>query len=343
METRRSTGGQGLHLYVYFDAEGVPTANHTEHAALGRCVLGMLSSEANFDFAAAVDCCGGVMWLWHRKMTPENRGLELTKPTTKTLTVATLPTNWRDHIEVVTRRQARIRLSGITAESQDPFEALVASRRVIPLDEKHKTLIQALMETGHSTIWVPDHHLLQTHTRGLQELIDEPKTRNMLGLIGVFKTNSEGRDKGTPNCFLFPLSHGAWKVCRFTQGITEAETWSQDKDGWTTCVYNCRPDFETACKSHGGIKDPDSSAFVFPTPAHAAAAAEVLGQKLEVNSVLENHETSLKISKGGKLAVYVQRVKTTKDSPGDPDKIPGWVHKKDKWVRVRQANRGKSK
>jgi len=45
VEVRRSTGGSGVHLYVYFDEAGVPTDNHTEHAALGRCILGMMSSE----------------------------------------------------------------------------------------------------------------------------------------------------------------------------------------------------------------------------------------------------------------------------------------------------------
>ena len=61
VETRRSTGGSGVHLYVYFDAEGVPTDNHTEHAALARCILGMMSSETGFDFASQIDCCGGVI------------------------------------------------------------------------------------------------------------------------------------------------------------------------------------------------------------------------------------------------------------------------------------------
>ena len=80
MEVRRSTGGNGIHLYVYFDEAGVPTANHTEHAALGRCILGMMSGQINFDFASQIDCCGGVMWVWHRKMSAENEGLPGSRP-----------------------------------------------------------------------------------------------------------------------------------------------------------------------------------------------------------------------------------------------------------------------
>ena len=72
VEVRRSTGGGGIHLYVYLDDAGVPTANHTEHAALARCILGMMSAEVGFDFASAIDACGHVMWIWHRKMSAEN-------------------------------------------------------------------------------------------------------------------------------------------------------------------------------------------------------------------------------------------------------------------------------
>ena len=81
VEVRRSTGGGGIHLYVYLD--GIPTANHTEHAALARAVLGMMSSVTGFDFASQIDCCGGNMWLWHRKMSAKNRGLEVIKKAEK--------------------------------------------------------------------------------------------------------------------------------------------------------------------------------------------------------------------------------------------------------------------
>ena len=101
VEARRSTGGNGLHLYVYFDTEGIPTANHTEHAALARAVLGMMASETGFDFASQIDCCGGLLWIWARKMTPVNRGLERLKAAEKELSVADLPANWRETVPVV--------------------------------------------------------------------------------------------------------------------------------------------------------------------------------------------------------------------------------------------------
>src|SRR5262245_13414325 len=65
VSVRKSTGGRGIHLYVHLPA--VPTANHTEHAALARAVLGKMSATVGFDFKAKVDACGGNMWVWHRK------------------------------------------------------------------------------------------------------------------------------------------------------------------------------------------------------------------------------------------------------------------------------------
>ena len=97
VEVRQSTGGGGLHLYVYLDA--IPCENHTVHAALARCILGMMSSECNFDFASQIDCCGGVMWVWHRKLTAENGGLTKIKAATRVLAAADLPANWRDHLK----------------------------------------------------------------------------------------------------------------------------------------------------------------------------------------------------------------------------------------------------
>lgn len=326
VEVRNSTGGKGLHLYVYFE-EGVPTVNHTEHAALARCVLGMMSGEANFDFASQIDACGHVMWIWHRKMTVENQGLAVIKPARKPLSLRDLPLNWRDHIEVVTRRRAKIRVSGVADEELDPFEAITSARSIVPLDDRHKAIIQALQESGYSTIWVQDHHLLQTHTGALQSLMNDPVTRQTLGLVGPFQTHSNSKDKGTPNCFLFPLSKGGWRVFRFSQGINEAETWTQDGNGWTTCYFNRMPDFETACKTNGGIKDPESNVYVFETADQASKAAEAVGQKLGIDTSLSTRETRLKL-KDSRLVVTVQR-----DKEEDPDKMKGWVNKKDRWVR----------
>ena len=326
VEVRRSTGGGGIHLYVYFDDAGVPTANHTEHAALARCILGMMSAEVGFDFASAIDACGHVMWVYHRKMTAENRGLEIIKPATKRLSLADLPANWRDHIEVVKGRRSKIRVNEIAEDDQDPFETLASSRKIIPLDDSHKAQIEALMRSGATTLWVADHHLLQTHTTALRKLLDEEGKG--LKLVGIFKTISEGRDPSTPNCFLFPLPNGAWRVYRFSPGIAEADTWTQDGQGWTTCYFNRYPDLETACTLLGGVER-EEGGYVFSSADAATQAAKTLGEDLTLPKEIGERKVTLKSHKDGRLVVEIERTKEDKDKP-----LEGWDDKRGKYVKI---------
>ena len=328
VEVRKSTGGKGIHLYVLFDEEGIPTANHTEHAALARCILGMMTAEVGFDFASAIDACGHNMWIWARRITSKNQGLKLLKPATKVLSISNLPTNWRDHIAVVTRRANKIKLQGVTNENRDPFDELTSARRIIPLDDKHKAIIEALMETGYSTIWVSDHHLLQAHTKALAKLIDDPQARSKLNLIGHFQTNSLGKDPGNPNCFLFPLDTGGWRVYRFSPGVSETETWVQDGAGWTTCYFNRLPDVDTACRAYGGLRTEGKQHYTFPSGHDAIKAAEALGQKLDIHPELRDRVVEIRVN-NGYLTVYLQKDKK-KDEGRD---MKGWVEKRTQWVR----------
>ena len=262
VEVRQSTGGAGIHLYVYFDDAGIPASNHTVHAALARCILGMMSSECNFDFASQIDCCGGVMWIWHRKMTRrEPAASALIKPATKVLAEADLPANWRDHIEVVTRKRTKVRINEVADDDLDPFEALASSRKIIPLDDiaqgpdRGPAALRLHDALDRRPPPVADAHLCP-------ERVDGRARGKELGLVGVFETNSQGRNPGNPNCFLFPLPNGGWRVFRFSPGVSEAETWTQDGQGWTTCYFNRRPDLATAAKTHGGIEDPDKGGYI---------------------------------------------------------------------------------
>ena len=325
VEVRRSTGGGGIHLYVYLDDAGVPTADHTEHAALARCILGMMSAEVGFDFASAIDACGHVMWIWHRKMSAENHGLEIIKPATKRLGAADLPANWRDHIEVVKGRRAKVRINEVADDNVDPFEALASSRKIIPLDDSHKAQIEALMRSGATTLWVADHHLLQTHTVALRNLMEGSEGR-AIKLVGVFKTNSEGRDLGTPNCFLFPLPNGAWRAYRFSPGIAEADTWTQDGQGWTTCYFNRYPDLKTACVLFGGVER-EQGGYVFSSAETAIKAAEALGEELKLDGAPDGRKVTLKAHKDGRLVAEIEREKN------DPT-LEGWDNKKAKYVKI---------
>ncbi len=328
VEVRRSTGGNGLHFYVYFDEDGIPTNNHTEHAALGRAILGMMSSATGFDFASQIDACGGNMWIWHRKMSKDNKGLVLIKPSGKNISVSDLPSNWRDHIEVVTRRRAKIRINSLQTEHEDPFELLASSRRLVPLDETHKAIIEELGRSGYSTVWIPDYHLLQTHTKALQNLIDDSDQRSVLKLKGLFKTISEGRDPATCNCFCFPLDNGAWRVYRFSPGTTEADTWEQDGNGWTNCYFNKTPDLNLAAKAGGGIEAPNNGGYVFPTASDAASVVKTLGQTVAIPEHLQGRETRLKSQKDGRVVIAIK-----KDAP-DEVTPEGWLNERGRLTRV---------
>ena len=328
VEVRKSTGGLGCHLYVYLDA--IPCENHTVHAALARSILGMMSSECNFDFASQIDALGGVMWVWHRKMTAANGSLSIIKQAAKALTAADLPANWRDHLDVVTRKRSKVRINGIAEDQPDLFEALASAQKITPLDATHKAVIEALQRSHYTTLWVADHHLLQTHTCALKQLIDGPEGKE-LKLVGVFETSSQGRNPGNPNCFLFPLPDGAWRVYRFSPGVSEAETWSQDGEAWTTCYFNRRPALAVAARSHGGIEDPDKKGYVFKSPDDAMKAAKVLGQPdTIIDPLFEGRKTTLTPHKDGRLILEIERVKGDADKP-EPK---GWLAKKTKWVRV---------
>ncbi len=102
VSVRRSTGGAGLHFEV--PLASIPTQNHTEHAKLATLILEKMSRDADFDFASGLDVCGGNMWIWHRKMTPQNGGLSPIKDATRTLTVVDLSSDWKERIKSESRK-----------------------------------------------------------------------------------------------------------------------------------------------------------------------------------------------------------------------------------------------
>ena len=188
---RYSTSGKGLHLYVFLDE--IPTANHNEHAALARSILGQLSALVGYDFNSKVDVCGGNLWCWHRKMRNTN-GLVLIK---QGGVFKDVPSNWRDHITVVKGNRRRVLPSEIRNQTEeDAFEELTNKDVRIDLDKDHRTLLEFLNETGATWWYDNDRNMLVTHTWFLAKAHEE------LGLRGVFKTLAQGTDRGSDhNCF----------------------------------------------------------------------------------------------------------------------------------------------
>lgn len=207
VEVRRSTGGAGYHLYVAVD---VPTANHTEHAAVGRAVLAKMSADADFSFSDRVDCAGGNMWIWRRGLEPGGAGLSLVKAATREIGDVG---DWRQYLKTAKAK---------TKSANVPDVAL---------DDKHRELIAKLDASPYVCNWLHEHHLVHTHTKGLEDVYKAG------GIDGVFCTTSRGDDPATPNCFMFPMVDGAWRVYRFGTP-SEAPTWKVDDHNHTWCIYN---------------------------------------------------------------------------------------------------------
>lgn len=317
---RRSTSGKGLHLYVFLD--DVPTKNHTEHAALARAILGLMAAMTGFDFTSKVDVCGGNMWVWHRKMRGTD-GLTLVKKGDR---LRDVPKNWRDHVPVISRRKRRTAPSIITDGKPDnelTFEELSGKKNRVPLDDEHKRLMSWLTEKQALWWWDQDHHMMVCHTADLKE------AHTALGLLGIFETTSEGKERGhDQNCFGFPMRRGAWVIRRHTRGVQEADTWDQDGGGWTRCYLNKEADLATASRAFGGIESADGS-FVFREGELAEKAAAKLNAFFELPGFCRGRETRLKRHKDGRLIAELKHEKMDL-----ADNMQGWLVEKGKWSKI---------
>lgn len=319
---RKSTAGQGLHLYVFLN--NIPTATHTEHAALGRAILGKMSAEIGFDFTSKVDACGGNMWVWHRKLKSTD-GLAIIK---KGNTLTKIPANWKDHLVVTQGKRRKNLPSYIEEPEQDAFDLLTGQRAKVKLDSEHLKLLKHLEGSKAGFWWDTDHNLLVAHTSDLK------KAHADLGLRGLFQTIATGKDQGDHNCFLHPVEQpsGAWTVRRFTPGIAEAPTWTQDASGWTKCDFNLDPTLATAARAHDGIED-EKGGFYFNEAEVASTALQSLGAHINTPTWACNRDTIVKQHKDGRRLI----VKIKRETTDRYDDMKGWREEKGYWTKIFDA------
>lgn len=313
---RKSTGGKGLHIYVF--TPEVETKNHNEHAALARAILGKMSAITGFDFNSKVDNCGHIMWVWHRKMFNSD-GLKVIKKG-RSMLEEEVPLNWKDHVDVVsgTRRKTRPH-----SELSDAFDELCGQRPIVELDEDHKKLIKFLEDNNLYWTWDSDNHLLITHTHHLKTAHSE------LMLKGVFETLSSGSSE--KNVFCFALRKGAWAIRRFTPGVQEHASWIQDGAGWTRCYFNREPDLKTVCRGAGALED-TKFGFNFREVEVAASTLKVLGVHMKYDPLVASRPCRVSESKDGRIVVEIEM-----DKHGRNENMGEWICKKDKWVKIFNA------
>jgi hypothetical protein len=317
---RLSTSGRGLHLYVFVD--DIPTANHNEHAALARSILGHLSALVKFNLSSKVDACGGNMWVWHSKMLGTN-GLTLLK---QGESFQDIPPNWRDHVQVIKGHRRKVAIKNFIGNEteEDVFEQMTSAAPQYDLDDEHKKHIEWLQNNNEFFWWDHDRNMLCCHTYSLKMMHQE------LGLKGIFETIAQGTERGTDhNCFCYPLRNGAWVVRRFTAGVGEAPTWAQDGSGYTRCYYNRDPDFDTLAKSNGGKEKP-AGGYVFDDSKRAQDTAIALGAEIDLPPNMMGRKAFVKQrTKDRKLIFEIDKL------DGDnPEKLEGWIGEGKKWQRV---------
>lgn len=321
---RKSTGGKGLHIYVFLHP--THTENHNEHAAVARAILSQLSGIAGFDFSSKVDICGGNMWVWHRKLaSTAGEGLRLLKTATA---LATVPANWRDYTKVVSGRRMKNLPKFIETQAdtqhdiEDTFNELTGQRLRQPIDSEHKAVMNWLTENYPSAVWWDaEHYMLVTHTALLKEV------HTALNLRGKFETNAGGSEKGFDhNCFLFPIARGGWSIRRYTLGVAEHAYWQQDGAGWTSCFFNREPTLAQASNLFEGIEDADGS-YWFACGERAQEAANLLGANLDLPPWARQLKCQLKLHKSGRLIATLEK---SADSPH----LVGWLAKGKKLTKM---------
>lgn len=323
VSVRKSTSGNGIHIYVFLD---VHTETHTEHAALARAVLGKMASETGFDFISKVDICGGNMWVWHRKMTVKNEGLKLLKQGEPLIDI---PINWRDHLVVLKGNRRKNLPQFVKEPDRDLFDELTGQRPRVKLDSEHRKLLDYLKTENAQWWWDSDHWMLVCHTADLKIAHEK------LCFRGIFETIATGKDKGADhNCFAFALEHpsGAWVVRRYTPGINESPIWDQDASGYTRCYYNREPTLRTAANASGGVED-EKGNYHFSEAEVASTVALQLGVDLALPPWASTHPTEIKQHRDGRLIVNIKKGENDRKSD-----MSMWREEKGHWRRIFNAH-----
>lgn len=207
----RSTGGKGLHVYVFFDPKNLPESqNHHEHTIVARKTLELIGKDIGYDLKQNVDCVGSVFWIWSKSSPADHPGFELVK----------------DGSYLDATRLAKISLPQPAVRGQ-----AVTDFEVTELEEEHKRVVEALATFGYMGLRA-DMNLIHTHTGAIAKAVGE-------GLIaGKFTTDSDVTDLSSPNCFLAPQPGGSFRCVRFGQTQHEKGEGWHFRNGKNYCFIN---------------------------------------------------------------------------------------------------------
>ena len=200
----RSTSGRGLHVYVFFNADDLPSAaTHHEHADNARRVLAKIETDLGYELSQHVDCVGSMFWFWSNTST--ERSFSLVKRG------GTL--GWKDIQNVVIPERSRNFTANVDWDSSK-------------VTKEHRSILQDIASQGYYFSWKEEIGMGHTHTKAIENVFHERQSSGK-PLLGSFETSSRGADPMTPNCFITPVGGGAFRVTRFGNGLQEP-TWKYE-------------------------------------------------------------------------------------------------------------------
>ena len=202
----RSTGGKGIHVYVFFDTP--PEArNHHEHTIVARKTLELISQDIKYDLKSHVDCVGSVFWIWSKNAATD--GFSLVKSGGK--------------LDATRLALVNLPQPAVAGSSTLDFET-------IPLDARHKGALEAISRQPFYFNYRSDINLVHAHTCAIAAAHAEGAIK------GNFVTSSSGSDPLSANCFMAPQPGGSFRVVRFGQAKHEP-SW-QFANGKNFCFIN---------------------------------------------------------------------------------------------------------
>jgi len=246
----RSTGGKGIHVYVFFDPANLPVANnHHEHTIVARKTLELIQEDIGYNLKSHVDCVGSVFWVWAKSSPAGHPGFNLLKE--------------GEYLD--SGRLASINLPSPTVKGKSDVDF-----ETVDLEEDHIRIIEAISAEPYYFNMRSDMNLIHTHTCAIRDAI-----ANGLDIAGDFETNSNGDDPMTANCFLAPIKGGSFRVIRFGQSQHEPN-W-EFKNGRNFCVINDRVSYQEIVSKISSGKRAGKYEI---TPEDAKQIAEQLGKPL---------------------------------------------------------------
>lgn len=213
----RSTGGKGIHGYIFFDESDQPvTDNHNEHTQVALAVLEKIKEDTGMDLVEQkiVDVKGVVLWIWADTSGPDHPGFTVVHEASRNLKNSEIP-EWS---KVAPKKKI----------TNDKFKYDKCE-----LEEDHIKILAQLEELGYAFYWNEEHNTAQTHTFALKALYHKRKNEGD-PIRGIFETVSEGNDPSSPNCYITAKPGGYFKVARYGNATVEHRTWFvKDDDTWT--------------------------------------------------------------------------------------------------------------